>query len=116
MNVILIVEDEPAVRDMLGKALSKYLLETSVVLADSQAAALRAVEGLDQLQVAILDHNLPDGSGGEVARKIAEKFSAAICVGISDRPDIQPYAHYHFPKPLDIIEVVNEVKRFLSQR
>src|SRR5215469_11050601 len=65
---VLIVEDEPAIAEVLVAALeSHYRLSTVGTVGDA-TAVLRTTD----IDLALIDHLLPDGHGSAVARVAAE--------------------------------------------
>ena len=67
--MILVVDDEPQVRAMIGRALIE--LGYRVREAENGPEALAIVRD-ERLQLAILDYVMPGMDGAEVAREIAE--------------------------------------------
>ena len=66
-NRILVIDDEPSMREMLGIMLGKEGYE--VALADSRAAAARAL-ATGKVGMVITDVKLPDGDGIEILRHV----------------------------------------------
>jgi CheY-like chemotaxis protein len=69
-NKVLIVDDEPAIRWVLAEALRGWGYET--VEAETGTAALAAVV-TEQPAVLLLDINLPDSSGLDLAREVKRR-------------------------------------------
>ncbi|MDQ6960331.1 MAG: phosphate regulon transcriptional regulator PhoB [Mariprofundaceae bacterium] len=67
---ILIVEDEPAIREMVGMALSRAHYD--IVEAGDSAAALLAIADHDP-DLILLDWMLPDSSGIDLARRLKKE-------------------------------------------
>lgn len=108
---MLLVEDDPAVAAAVARALSGHV---GVVIATTAAEALRldrAREGAGWAG-AILDVQLPDGSGLELARRLRERRPALrvlVMTGQIDRPQLANGAllvgaHFAF-KPMPIEEL-----------
>jgi DNA-binding response OmpR family regulator len=70
LRKILIVDDDPALRQSLGEQLEQYG-EFSVVECDSAAAALAAVR-MGRVDVILLDIGLPDMDGREACRRMRQ--------------------------------------------
>ncbi|MDQ3636851.1 MAG: response regulator transcription factor [Actinomycetota bacterium] len=68
MSKILIVEDDPAVRDVVEHALSREGMDTSTV-GDGEAA-LERLRGLDTFDLVVLDVMLPGMDGVSVCREL----------------------------------------------
>jgi DNA-binding NtrC family response regulator len=79
-NNVLVVDDENAVCQIVQRMLSdeQYQVQTSQSVAD----ALRAIEQ-KPFDVYVMDENLPDGSGLDVAERIRSKGSEAPIILIS---------------------------------
>ncbi len=85
---VLLVEDEPAVRESLVTALT--LMGYSVQSAGSVEEALtKSLEGVDIL---ITDVVLPDRSGYELARRLAERLPELKCLFMTGYAEEQPQA------------------------
>ena len=69
---ILIVEDDKTLNDGIAMTLGNY----EVVQAYSLAQAEKVLD--DSFDLAVLDINLPDGSGLDLCRKIKEKCSTSV--------------------------------------
>lgn len=65
---ILIVDDEPFIRTILRNALHRHGRE--IATASTAAQALVDAAGYPSIEVALVDKNLPDRSGLEVAREL----------------------------------------------
>jgi CheY-like chemotaxis protein len=68
----LAVDDASANRDFLERLLGGAKFE--VLAAGSGAAALKVVEGLDKLELAVVDWKLPDTTGLDLACEIRARF------------------------------------------
>src|SRR5262245_10657958 len=69
---VLLVEDHPVTADMTAALLRKYGYAVDVVSTGTQA--LKAME-LDSPDVVLLDLNLPEVNGWEVAKQVTEQWS-----------------------------------------
>ncbi len=68
MSTILIVDDEPVILDVLRRFLEAD--DRTLLLAGSAREAMAAAEGSADIDVALIDKNLGDGSGLDVARAL----------------------------------------------
>jgi DNA-binding NtrC family response regulator len=116
MNPVLVVEDEPVVRQVMVR-----LLQTAghlVVEAQGVAAARRASAGR-ALKVAVIDKNLPDGSGIDLAAELVRadpELPAIILSGYASdaaaRAALDAGVFDFLRKPLeDVRELVAAVAR-----
>ena len=92
---ILHVDDEPAIREVVGRALEAFGF--AVVSADGVSAAKRALEERDDLAGALLDVRLRDGSGLDLYQWIAAHRPAlarrvAFVTGSADAEAFEPLA------------------------
>ncbi len=68
MSTILVVDDEPVILDVLRRFLEAD--DRRLLLAGSAREALAAAEATQEIDVALIDKNLGDGSGLDVARAL----------------------------------------------
>jgi two-component system KDP operon response regulator KdpE len=84
VSTILLVEDEELnralVKAVLARAAVAAVRDAAVVDAVSLAAARERVDGVD---VVLLDMNLPDGNGLELARELAGRPSRPKVVAVT---------------------------------
>jgi len=70
LETIIVVDDEPAVRDVLIRTITSA--GYNVLEASSKAEALRLIRSFsDPIHLAIIDHTLGDSRGADVAAEIA---------------------------------------------
>lgn len=108
---ILHVDDQPAIRDVVRRALEAYGFP--VVSADSVQAGRRAIAERDDLTGALLDVRLKDGSGVELYEWIASEHPAlagrvAFVTGSAETWTHEPLTSYGCPivsKPFEIAEL-----------
>jgi len=116
---ILIVEDEPAVREMLAEYLGTHGYE--VAQADRGTAMREAVEK-NLPDVVLLDVNLPGEDGLTLARFLRERFDVGIIMvtGASDVADrvagLEVGADDYVVKPFDLRELRARVKSVMRRR
>ncbi len=115
---ILIVEDDPSVRDMLAEYLGTHGYEVSK--ADRGTAMREAVER-DLPDVVLLDVNLPGEDGFTLARFLRERFDVGIIMvtGAADVADrvagLEVGADDYVTKPFDLRELRARVKSVLRR-
>ncbi len=78
MPTILVVDDEPVMHAVLAEALGS--IDREIIFADSLKAARDKARSLHDLDLAIVDKNLPDGSGLEIVRELKGLFDHAECI------------------------------------
>lgn len=114
---ILLVEDEPSVREVLVQALEDAGL--SVASAPGQLEAERLLAGADPLfSLLVTDLALPDGDGGALLDAAALRGLPAI--GITGDPDRMPPGGWIGPlavlaKPFRTERLLAEVARALRE-
>jgi two-component system, OmpR family, response regulator len=115
---ILIVEDDPSVREMLAEYLGTHGYE--IVQADRGTAMREAVEkSLPDL--VLLDVNLPGEDGLTLARFLRERFDVGIIMvtaasGLADRvAGLEVGADDYVIKPFELRELLARVKSVLRR-
>ena len=115
---ILIVEDDPSVREMLAEYLGTHGYE--VVQADRGTAMRQAVEK-NLPDVVLLDVNLPGEDGLTLARFLRERFDVGIIMvtaasGLADRvAGLEVGADDYVIKPFELRELLARVKSVLRR-
>ncbi|QJC52674.1 response regulator transcription factor [Paenibacillus albicereus] len=118
MATVLIVDDEPLIREALASYLRREGYETSE--AASGAEALRHVrEG--QIDLVVLDLMLPDGSGEDVCRDI-RRFSPVPVLMLTAKSSRESRlqglalgADDYVLKPFDPLEIVARIRAILRR-
>jgi CheY-like chemotaxis protein len=118
---VLVVDDEPAVRDVLREALEAEGCE--VLVADSGEKALELYDAANgALDVIFTDIGMPEMSGWELSREIrkrSETIPLAIVSGWADAISVEARqaikAEWIVPKPFDI-ETIGEIARDAGSR
>ncbi len=118
-GTILIVEDELAILEMAAQVLEKkgYKVLKSATGED----AVNILENDDDIDLVLLDINLPGISGFEVLEKVYYKKSLKfiICSGYHEKNIIHDYAGEDISfiaKPYSFDTLLNEIRNFLDRR
>lgn len=113
---ILVVEDDKTLGDVLTKELAKYY---TVILSRTKREALAHVKK-DRFDLLILDINLPDGNGFEIAQSFSgpNKPQFLFLTALNE-PETRLHgyeigAEDFIPKPFHLKEVVLRVKHVLD--
>jgi two-component system response regulator PilR (NtrC family) len=117
---ILVVDDEPSMREMLGIMLRKEGYD--VLLADSRAMAA-AVLGRGPVNMVITDVKLPDGDGIEILRHVKAASAETVVIVMTAFGSTQTAvaalklgAQDYLIKPFDIDELKIVVRSALHRR
>jgi len=116
---VLIVDDEPAIRDMFAELLRSP--NRSVDVRDTPRAALEFLEH-DPVDLAIVDYALPGMTGTKLAEKIKQKCPQAhivLCTGYCDdvaaegtgAANVERVLH----KPVDLGEVLELADSYTTE-
>lgn len=105
---VLVVDDEPMVRDMLARVLTEYGFGVVTASCGSEALALATSAG-STIDIALLDLTLPDMGGDRVIRELRRQMPelpVLLCSGyseqemaarVADEPNVvllqKPYRH-----------------------
>src|SRR5882724_2579983 len=118
---ILIVDDEPSIRSLLARVLSRVGFDVLIATSGREGLDIAAKEKPDLI---ILDLNLPDLSGEEVCRKIrlnpaTEHIPVMILTGkaaegLSARC-LNGGADDYLPKPFDIEDLLAHLRALLRR-
>src|SRR5512143_2893312 len=120
MSTVLILDDEPVIRDVLGSVLTKAGFATR--------EAATAAEGLDRLakeaiDLLLLDLMLPDRPGLEVLSEVKARHPEVPVVVVTAYSSVESAisamregAFHYIPKPFRNEEVVHVVKQALEKR
>ena len=119
MSRILVVDDEPAIRDAVSYALRSEGFEVDVT-ADGASALEVALEG--RHDVVVLDLKLPGVSGTEVCRRVRAESAVPIIMltakgGELDRVlGLEVGADDYVTKPFSMAELVSRIRALLRRR
>src|ERR1051325_7594160 len=115
---VLIIDDDPAVLELLRSALQRKTIESAISTTDAEAVGILQST---PFEVILLDLGLPDIHGLELIRKLHELAPGArIVIITADTTSetllraIQEQAFEYVRKPFDIHEVVDIVLRASS--
>jgi DNA-binding response OmpR family regulator len=117
MPRILVVEDEPAIAESIGYALTRdgYAVAIAATLSDAE----RVLEGVD---LVILDLMLPDGSGFDLLAAIRQRRSSVAVIILSSRDAeadrvaaLETGADDYVTKPFSPREIVARVRAVLRR-
>jgi DNA-binding NarL/FixJ family response regulator len=118
---VLIVDDDPAVVELVQISLSEAGYATCC--ATSGAEAILAAAG-EPISAAVLDVNLPDGSGYEVCRELRRLYGPSLPIVFVSGDRMEPYdrvgglllgADDYLVKPVDPRELVMRVGALLRR-
>ncbi|HZB34854.1 MAG TPA: response regulator transcription factor [Gaiellaceae bacterium] len=119
MNRILVVDDEPAIRDAVSYALRSEGFEVDV--ASDGEAALRATLGA-QHDVVVLDLMLPGMSGMEACRRIRAESAVPIIMLTARGAELDRVlglevgADDYVTKPFSMAELIGRIRAILRRR
>ncbi|MCK5113195.1 MAG: response regulator [Phycisphaerae bacterium] len=117
---ILIADDDPVYREVVGTLLEKWDFEV-VTVSDGQQA-LEVLNGSDPPQLIILDWEMPNMDGYEVAKTIQQsalwdKTYTLMITGDKRRPDLQQvllYADDYLIKPFDALDLKIHIRNAIQ--
>jgi len=79
MQNVLVLEDHPETREWLTAIIRQAFVEVKIFEASSLAQA-RVIINANQLDLALIDLNLPDGNGVEIISEISKNSPDTYCV------------------------------------
>jgi two-component system response regulator RegX3 len=119
VNRILVVDDEPAIRDAVSYALRSEGFEVDVT-GDGESAVEAALDG--EHDVVVLDLMLPGMSGTEVCRRVRAESAIPIIMltakgGELDRVlGLEVGADDYVTKPFSMAELIGRIRAILRRR
>src|ERR1035441_250871 len=120
MSTVLILDDEPVIRDVLGSVLAKAGFVTREAASAAEGLERLAKESIDLL---LLDLMLPDRPGLEVLAEVKARHPEVPVVVVTAYSSVESAisamregAFPHPPKPFRNEEVVHVVKQALEKR
>ena len=117
---ILIVEDEPSLRELIQRSLEKerYVVE----VAGDFISALRKIEDYDY-DCVLLDNMLPDGSGLDLLEKLKDMHKRENVIIISAKDSLEDKvlglelgADDYLPKPFHLAELNARIKSVIRRQ
>lgn len=119
MSAVLLVEDDPSLGCTLAERLSKEQFSVTLVGTIAEARVQLAAGGWD---LAIVDVNLPDGSGFGLARQIKKEtlipvmFMTALNSAENRLEGFEIGADEYLPKPFHLKEFIIRVRNVLARQ
>ena len=123
---ILVLEDDPLVRNLIVRNLSSQGYEITETAEGSETIRMyqESLHSGSRVDLVILDLSIPNGMGGvrtmERLRQIDPEVTAIVSSGYSDDPVMAKPASYGFaavlPKPYEPADMLRLVKNVISQR
>ena len=119
MTRILVVDDEPAIRDAVGYALQQEGFDVDA-RADGETGLEAAMEG--DFDLVILDLMLPGISGGEVCRRLRAESAIPIVMLTAKSAEVDRVlgleigADDYVSKPFSMAELIMRVRAILRRR
>lgn len=115
---VMIAEDDPAMRQVLGAAVREVSGADVIGEAEDGCAALEMYEEL-RPQVVLIDIDLPGKNGLELARDIFDINPwtyLVFCTGFSDYRDkaFEVYAFDYLVKPFKVERIIQTIRRILD--
>ncbi len=116
---ILIVEDEPSLRELIQRSLEKerYITETT----DNFKTALQKIEVYDY-DCVLLDIMLPDGNGLKILERLKELHKRENVIIISAKDSLEDKvlglelgADDYLPKPFHLVELTARIKSVIRR-
>src|SRR5664280_702738 len=120
MSTVLILDDEPVIREVLGSVLAKAGFVTREAASAAEGLERLAKESIDLL---LLDLMLPDRPGLEVLAEVKARHPEVPVVVVTAYSSVESAisamregAFHYLPKPFRNEEVVHVVKQALEKR
>jgi len=117
---ILVVDDDPIIRDLLAVVLHEAGLAYDVAASGTEAIALIGRQAYD---VAVVDMVMPDLHGLEVIRAIRRRSAATRVIVLTGSDDVESVgegtplrADHYLLKPFEVEEFLASVERLLARQ
>ena len=101
-KVALILEDTPANRIFFERLLQQAGYD--IISADTGKEALNKIDGIDNLDLAVLDMEIPDTSGLDMTVRLRRRF-ADCCIVVATMHDERSLMQSAFDKGCDVFMV-----------
>jgi two-component system, OmpR family, response regulator len=116
---ILVVDDDPAIRQLVGDFLTGHELKASTA---GSGAEMDKVLGAEVIDLVILDLKLPDEDGLAIARRLREKLDIPIIILTGSRKEeinrvmgLELGADDYVTKPFSQLELLARIKAVLRR-
>jgi DNA-binding NtrC family response regulator len=111
---VLVVEDETVIAMLVEDLLVQS--DCFPVIAATKAEALSSIEQGQPFELAVVDLQLPDGSGSAVVAELWKRWPVPVIVntGYGDVPEDLKDSLAPFPAPLETIAKPWDVNQFLN--
>jgi DNA-binding NtrC family response regulator len=106
---VLLVEDDPDTLALMRRLLARCSIEA--VPASTCAAAWRAAEDMGGVDLVVTDEALPDGTGSQLALKLARRYGceAIVVSGTPPAPSLPTGVGLWLTKPVDFTRLRDAV-------
>lgn len=120
-TVVLIVDDEPQMRDSLAAFLETVMDGAEVLTASGSKEAVETVQS-QKVDIVLSDHRMPGGTGYEVLQRIRELDPAIGRLLMTGAPEVdlakralnEGGIDRFFTKPLDPDEVLEAIQQIVA--
>ena len=120
-HAVLVVDDEPAIRDMLTKALSREPYEILCAGSAEEALDIIAQEPVD---VVLSDEKMPGMSGTEFLAIVRRKYPDTIRMILTGHASLESAIHAinkgeiyrFFTKPCNMVDLMVTIRQALQQQ
>lgn len=121
-TVVLIVDDEPQMRDSLAAFLGTVMDGTEVLTASGSEEAVETVQ-TRRVDIVLSDHRMPDGTGYDVLQRVRELDPAIGRLLMTGVPEVdlakralnEGGIDRFFTKPLDPDEVLEAIEQIATR-
>lgn len=121
-TVVLIVDDEPQMRDSLAAFLGTVMDGTEVLTASGSEEAVETVQ-TRRVDIVLSDHRMPDGTGYDVLQRVRELDPAIGRLLMTGVPEVdlakralnEGGIDRFFTKPLDPDEVLEAIEQIVTR-
>lgn len=120
MKHVLLIDDDPTIRDLLSDYLSKHAFRVTAI---GDSRSLDRIIGTDAIDLVIVDLNLGHEDGLEIVRRLASNSDAPIIIISGDRLDeadkvvgLELGAVDYVTKPFGVREFLARVRASLRER
>jgi DNA-binding NtrC family response regulator len=120
LSSVLIVDDDPGIRNMLSSVLSNegFAIETAA----NGKEAIKTCEKTP-FDVALIDIELPDMKGTELLKKLKQMQPKIVMIIITGHPTLESAvkavnqrADGYLLKPFEVVDLLEMIKRLLDEK